>query len=141
MYRRTQVGTPILVPMAAAAVILVAVGAAVGWNALVLGAGVLFATLATLFHSLTVEVDHREVRCAFGIGLIRRTIPVERIVEARAVRNSWWYGWGIRLTPHGWMFNISGLDAVELEFVDGRRFRIGTADPNGLVRAIEQFRG
>ena len=70
--------------------------------------------------------------------MIRRAIRLFDIAEARAVRNRWWYGWGIRLTPHGWMFNISGLDAVEIEYTNGRKFRIGTDEPNELEEAIMQ---
>jgi len=102
------------------------------------------ALLAVLFHSLVVTVDRDTgepfVRVQFGLGPIRRTIPIARIVGARAVRNAWWYGWGIRLTPHGWLWNVSGLDAVELELTSGKRFRIGTNDPKRLVRAIEEAR-
>jgi hypothetical protein len=53
------------------------------------------------------------------------------------VRNRWYYGCGLRLTPHGWLHNISGLDAVELELVDGRRVRVGADDAHELVRAIQ----
>ena len=42
------------------------------------------------------------------------------------------------MTPSGWMFNVSGLDAVELELVNGKRFRIGTEDPSEVVEAIER---
>ena len=66
------------------------------------------------YSSLMVEGDAQDVRLFFGMGIIRRTIPRQRIAQAEQVRNSWWYGWGIRLTPHGWMWSISGLDAVEL---------------------------
>jgi hypothetical protein len=63
---------------------------------------------------------------------------VQEIRDARAVRNRWFYGWGIRLTPHGWMFNVSGLDAVELDLPNGRRFRNGTDEPERLLAAIRQ---
>ena len=66
-----------------------------------------------------VEGDAQDVRLFFGMGIIRRTIPRQRIAQAEQVRNSWWYGWGIRLTPHGWMWSISGLDAVELTSLPG----------------------
>jgi len=92
--------------------------------------------LELLFMSLTVAVDASCVKLSFGVGLVRRTIPLERIESAAPVRNSWWYGLGIRLTPHGWMWSIHGLDAVELTYASGRRFRIGTADPEGLSSAI-----
>jgi plasmid stabilization system protein ParE len=51
------------------------------------------------------------------------------------------YGWGIRLTPSGWMFNVSGLDAVELTLRSGKRFRIGTDDPRDVIQALEKARG
>lgn len=97
------------------------------------------ALVGLLFMSLTVRVEAAYVRLSFGVGLVRRKIPMERIESVNPVRNSWWYGLGIRLTPHGWMWNIQGLDAVELTYVDGGRFRIGTADPEGLSAAINDM--
>ena len=63
---------------------------------------------------------------------------MDQIADARQVRNRWYYGWGIRRVPGAWMFNISGLDAVELTLRSGKRFRLGTDDPQGLVFAIGQ---
>ncbi len=94
-----------------------------------------------LFHSLTAEVTNEELLVSFGPGLIRRRFRIDQIVSATQVRNRWYYGWGIRLTPSGWMFNISGFDAVELQLANGKRFRIGTDDPRGLIRALEKARG
>lgn len=99
--------------------------------------GVLFLTLL-MFHALTVEVRHGEVRIRFGIGLVRKTLSVKDIERVEAVRNRWWYGWGIRLTPHGWLFNVSGLDAVQLNMRNGRAYRIGTDEPEKLRGAIEE---
>lgn len=45
-----------------------------------------------------------------------------------------------QLTPHGWLFNVSGLDAVELELINNRRFRIGTDEPQRLIAAIQTAR-
>ena len=90
-----------------------------------------------LFHSMTVEIENAEMRIRLGIGLIRRRFPVREIISAKIVRNKWWYGWGIRLTPHGWMFSVSGYDAVQLTLRNGRSYRIGTDEPHKLYRAIE----
>ena len=95
--------------------------------------------LAVFFWGLAVEVNQDEVRLSFGIGIIKKTILRELIVDVEQVRNSWWYGWGIRLTPHGWMWNISGLDAVELTYRNGKKFRIGTKEPEVLLRVLETF--
>jgi hypothetical protein len=102
--------------------------------------GVVVVLILLLFSSLTVSVDGETVEAGFGPGLIRKRFPTARIVQAKPVRNSWWYGWGIRLTPHGWLYNVSGLDAVELLMGDGRTYRIGTDEPEALAAAINTAR-
>lgn len=94
-----------------------------------------------LFYRLTVEVDDTELRFRFGIGLIRKRYPVADIIACRPVKNRVLYGWGIKLTPHGWLYNVSGLDAVEIEFGNGKKIRLGTDEPAQLTRAIEAALG
>jgi len=93
--------------------------------------------MAALFWGLTVEVNRDMVRLYYGFGIIHRSIPRERITTVTQVRNRWWYGLGIRWTPHGWMWNISGLDAVELTYHNGKKFRIGTDEPEALLEALK----
>jgi hypothetical protein len=142
IYKHTQVGT----------LVLAGLGGAIALTAWILKttpgrpviAEVVLAILVgciILFPSLTVRVTTDTVRVWFGPGLIRRNFPVHGVHHAHLVRNPWYYGWGIRLTPHGWMFNVSGLDAVELELAGGRRFRIGTDQPRELMAAIQQASG
>jgi hypothetical protein len=90
-----------------------------------------------LFHSLTVEVARGYLFIRFGVGLVRKRWPLKDIESVEIVRNRWWYGWGIRLTPHGWLFNVSGNDAVQVRFESGKQVRIGTDEPRKLHRAIE----
>ena len=104
----------------------------VGGSAAIFGAVLLF-----LFHGFTVTVTEKVIHLKFGIGLIQRTIFRDQIASVSQVRNRFWYGFGIRLTPHGWMWNISGLDAVEITYLDDRRFRIGTDDPAGLMSVLQ----
>ena len=47
-------------------------------------------------------------------------MAVHNIIGISQVRNKWYYGWGLRGIPGGWMFNVWGLDDVEL---DRRRTR------------------
>lgn len=139
IYKHKQIGTLVLVSMGA-----VLIASLLGWS-LVPGArsvlGSVFVViflLMVLFGTLTTEVSQESLRVAFGPGLIRRTIPLSRIECVTVVRNRWYYGWGIRLTPHGWLFNVSGFDAIELQFVGGRKFRIGTDEPEALVKALRR---
>jgi hypothetical protein len=89
-----------------------------------------------LFGSLTAMISGDILYCRLGIGVFRRTFLLKEIIDAEIVRNRWYYGWGVRLTPEGWMFNVSGLDAVEIRLASGKRFRIGTDEPHQLVQAI-----
>ena len=54
---------------------------------------------AILFDSLTVRVSNDHVEIRFGIGMIRKQFNVDNIKTATIVKNKWYYGWGIRLTP------------------------------------------
>jgi len=65
-------------------------------------------------------------------------IPLEDIRSVGIVRNHWWNGFGIRMAPGFRLYNVSGLDAVELHLESGEIRRIGTDDPQGLAAAIEQ---
>jgi hypothetical protein len=94
-----------------------------------------------IFGALTVEVNRKAIRLRFGIGLVRKAVPLERVRSWRPVRNPWYMGWGIRLGPGYTLWNVSGLSAVELVLADGRRFRIGTDEPEALSRAIESSAG
>jgi hypothetical protein len=93
---------------------------------------------AFLMSSLTVTVHDEELRVAFGPGLIRRRIPLRRIRRVSVVTTPWYYGWGIRWTPRGWLWNVSGLRGVELELDNGRRFRIGSDEPERLANALRR---
>ncbi len=142
IYRHTQAGTLIrwLVGLSSAFLAAnlvfapahpVAIGVIVGVLAILL-------TCLVLFHCLTTTVTSDAVVVAFGPGWIRRSVPLRSVRAARTVRNPVWYGWGLRLTPHGWLYNVSGRQAVELDLADGTRLRIGTDEPQRLQTAIEQ---
>lgn len=136
MYRHTQTGW---LTIGLFLLVLIPVGVAYVatkiWLLLLLAG--FFLLILSLFFSLSTTVENDQLRLSFGIGLISRTITLGEIRAARAVRNKWYYGWGIRyLGPDGWMWNIAGLDAVELEFKSGKKFRVGTDDVAGLLAAI-----
>ena len=101
-----------------------------------LGIWLFLASEVMLFGALTVEVDHVAIRLRFGLGLIRKAFSLTDVASCRVVRNRWWWGWGIRLIPGGWLYNVSGLDAVELVLKNGKTFRIGTDEPRQLAEFI-----
>ncbi|MDG4597840.1 MAG: hypothetical protein P9F75_19510 [Candidatus Contendobacter sp.] len=74
---------------------------------------------ALLFYDLTVEIDETRLCFHFGVGLIRKRIPLAQIVAVEPVRNSWLYGWGIYRTPRGGLYNMPGWEAVEITLASG----------------------
>lgn len=136
-YRHDQFGTLVVALILPLAMFLAVVLAMAGLAYVVLGVWAMSVLLLVLFYRLRVEVTRKHLRFRFGIGVIGRTFDVHEIVAARAVRNKWYYGWGIRLTPYGWLYNVSGFDAVEIRLRSGKRYRIGTDEPEALTTALE----
>lgn len=136
-YRHTQIGWLMIGALGPAAVITT-VMAALDGSALRIAIAALMLVLLASFPTLTVVGDDTGLRVSFGPGLVRRRFDWTDIRAARAVRNHWAMGWGIRMGGGGTMYNVSGLDAVELQLDDGGRFRIGTDDPRGLEAFIKE---
>ncbi|HIA47103.1 MAG TPA: hypothetical protein EYN96_03830 [Candidatus Hydrogenedentes bacterium] len=142
-YEHTQSGTfvrvllgVLAVTTGAPAMVVLAEGGGGGSIPLAIIA-VMAVFLLALFHSLTVRVSRDEIAISFGMGLIRKHFEIRQIQSAAAVRNRWYNGWGIRKIVNGWLFNVSGWDAVEIHLENGRRYRIGTDEPEELLAAIE----
>jgi hypothetical protein len=90
------------------------------------------------FDGLTIRIAGGELRWAFGVfGFPRGRIALAHIAEATATRTTFREGWGIRYTRRGWLFNVSGFDAVLTRKTDGKTFLLGTDEPRKLVAAIE----
>ena len=108
-----------------------------GMNWIAIGVLVAIAAALVLFSSLTVIINEDDLKLRFGPGLIHERFKLHDIESSQIVRNRWYYGWGIRITPHGWLYNVSGFQAVEIKFRTGKKSRIGTDDPQRLKEAID----
>jgi hypothetical protein len=140
-YRHTQIGWTLIVLVVAvvlAELTIVAFSAPQGTLALALS-GALVAVVAVmlaLFSTLTVVVDAAKVRLWFGFGWLRREVMLADVTAARRVRNHWYAGWGVRIIPGGRLYNVGGLDAVELELDSGRVVRVGSDEPEKLLATL-----
>ncbi len=135
-YKHTQVGYLIIVVMAAVMVLIGVVLASAGINWIAIGVLVFIAVALVLFSSLTVVIWEEELEVRFGPGLIRKQFKLNEIESYKVVKNHWYNGWGIRLIPHGVLYNVSGFHAVEIKLITGKKYRIGTDVPQELEEAL-----
>ena len=133
-YKHTQAGTLLWVGMLALALLFVALGFTVFWPLLTVVP--VFLAAGWLFHSLRIEVTDKELRWRFGPGLISKNVPLSEIASAQPVRTNVIEGWGIHVSRFGWLYNVSGFDAVAITLRDGRKFALGTDEPQALAEAL-----
>lgn len=88
------------------------------------------------FRSLMVTVTPSELELAYSLGWPSKRLERSRIVSVEPLEVPWWDDGGIGLISKGWMWNIWGIETVQLTFSDGRRLLIGTDDPEGLTSAL-----
>ncbi len=137
-YEHTQVGYLIIVAMAAVMVLIGVVLANAGINWIAIGALVVIAVALVLFCSLTVVIWEDELEMRLGPGLIRKRFKLNDIESCQVAKIPWYYGWGIRLSPRGILFRVSGFYTVEIKLRAGKKYLIGTDVPQELEEAITQ---
>jgi hypothetical protein len=91
-----------------------------------------------VFSTMTIELDETELRHHFGLGVWHKRVPLSEVVDATRTTSYWLEGWGIRITMRGMLYNVAGTDAVEIRLRSGRRFRLGTDEPDVLLAALRQ---
>ena len=122
------------------AVVMLALGekeAAIVLGVITVMVAVILGIVVVLFHSLTVRISRSDIALSFGVGLIRKRFPIGDIRSVRIARNRWYNGWGIRKIRGGWLYNVSGFDAIEIQLKNERKYRIGTDQPEKLLAAVE----
>lgn len=137
-YRHTQRGTLIIVVMLVMAAIFIGLGL-FAMRPLLVGVPILLLT-GWLFYSLTIEVVGGELRWRFGPGLIRKSVQLAEISSVEGVRTNLIEGWGIHYSRFGWLYNVSGFDAVAITLKNGKQFALGTNDPSSLVAHLNSSR-
>ena len=134
-YEHTQIGHVIIWSLLA--IILIVSGFAdLSHREIPLVVSIILLVCLVLFYKLRITIEDETLCASFGPGIIRKRVRLAEIVACEPIRIRWWYGWGIHLTPYGWLYNVSGFDAVAIRLRDGRKFALGTDDPHGLTTAI-----
>jgi hypothetical protein len=135
-YQHTQPATLILRATLSLAALMAVTGWLVARQAFI--AVPILLLSAWLFHSLTIAITEGELRWRFGPGLIRKRVPLANIATARVVRTNFLEGWGIHFSRFGMLYNVSGYDAVAVTLRSGKRFALGTDEPQVLATQLNQ---
>ena len=137
-YQHTQIGYVTLIALGATLAVIVYLMAAFGFNWIAFAVFIILGACMVLFGTLTVIIKEDVLEIRLGPGIIRKRFLLKGVESCQTVKNPWYYGWGIRLTPHGWLYNVSGFYTVEIRMTGGKKYRIGTNVPNTLEKAIRQ---
>jgi hypothetical protein len=135
-YKHTQSGHLVLTILSLSLLLVIYQLVEHGPNPALIIVCLILVVCAVTFASLTIEIKDGFLTCSFGVGLLRKRYRLDEIDECTVVKNPWYYGWGMRLTPHGWLYNVSGTDAVELRLKNGASVRLGTDEPENLSQAL-----
>ena len=139
-YRHTQYGalmfTVFLVTGALIAVVALDLAAENRWGTVVVMICLYIFGLA-LFYSFTVEISEEKLKFWFGIGVIRKSYSLSEIQSTQKVVNPWYYFWGVKSIPGGWLFAITPGAAVEIILKNGKIVQLGTNQPKLLKKTID----
>lgn len=136
-YKNTQLGLAMLSVLGL--VLLLLIFASISKpNEPIVFAFLIVGVVAILFSTLTIKVKEGKVKWFFGPRFWKKSLEISQIESAKVIRTKWYYGLGIRLIPTGWLYNVSGLTAVELKLKDGKTVSLGTNDPDNLLKVIKQ---
>lgn len=143
-YEHTQAGWPMRIAFIATSLVLIVLAVMPELSQepappLVLLAGAVFsAVIGWTWGALTVRIQDDRLQVRFGLGWPRKTLPLGEIVAVEVTRTTFLEGWGLHRTRRGWLYNVSGFDAVLLRLTNGRSMLVGTDEPRRLKAAIER---
>ncbi len=138
LYRRTQIGIGII-SVLAIGIFLSLCGFVLEGSKNLLLVALFLGIAGLLFSSLNIVITSKEFRISLGIGVVRKSFPISDIVSCEVVKNPWWYGWGVKVIPGGWLFSVSGTQAIEIKLKNGRRYRVGSDDPVRVKALLDRL--
>jgi len=99
--------------------------------------GCVFVVVLASFYSFTIQISDKKLSFWFGVGMVRKSIPLQEICSVEVVKNPWYYFGGIKSIPGGWLYSIViGGRAVELVLADGKLIRLGTNRPEEIRQSL-----
>jgi hypothetical protein len=106
-YEHTQIGYLTICVLFGAAICVAVIGivAPADLGGLLISAmiEVILLICAIVFSKLTIKIDGETLAACFAMGFICKKVLLAEIAACEPIRIRWWYGWGIHLTPYGWL--------------------------------------
>lgn len=124
------------VPLAILILVIVAILASAVASPVMLVALIPIVAIGWVFSQMVIAIRGGVLIWHFRGGVWRKEIPLSEIATVREADLPWWFGWGIRRTPTGWLYSISGPPTVEIVTLDGRRIFLGSATPAAVAARI-----
>ena len=90
-----------------------------------------------LFNALTVQISDGKLKFWFGMGLISKTYSLNEIQSTKEVKDPWYYFWGVKAIPGGWLYASAPGNALEIVFKNGKIIHLGTNQSNKLKQALD----
>ena len=139
-YKHTQIGYLVIFALFITVLLFGTILTKESFNFPVVGFMILIFLLLASFMTLQVVIDESYLKIKFGYGIYKKSFLLQDIISVKAVKNHWYYGWGIRVWPRPYMliYNVSGFDAIEIIMKDNKIYRIGTDEPQKLESVISQ---
>lgn len=100
---------------------------------------VLLLTVWLFFYKLTIIIDDKTIYAIFGIGLLKKKIPLSQIdlSTLEIVKPSLLTGIGIRYTKKGWLWNVKFGKAIYFKTKNGKTFFVGTDDADKIKTLLK----
>lgn len=93
-----------------------------------------------IFYKITIYINETYISFKLGIGLVSKKYLIADIKSCKPVKNEPLFGIGIKIIPNGMLYNVSGLQAIELTFKNRKsKIRIGTNQPEEIASTINKM--
>jgi hypothetical protein len=139
-YKKTQFGTLTIIILLVVGLLIVPIIWSMIDEGRLLAAIVtiaLYLPVLALFYALTVQISDGKLKFWFGIGLVSKTYSLNEIQSTKEVKDPWYYLWGVKSIPGGWLYAIAPGHALEIVFKNGKIVHLGTNQSKELKKAID----
>jgi len=134
LYKQTQYGKLITVVLSIVLLLTISIfifkteTSSISWY-IVTFISILFLFALLSFYKLTITITKKTIIAKFGIGIIKQQLNIKDInfASIEKIKVPALYGIGIRLTPHGWLYNVSIGHAIKIKS-NTKTFFVGTED-------------